>query len=436
MRKIHIWTLLALLFSVVSCFKDANFEAGFSGQDSGTRTYPERSQSIPDRRVMIMVSAGYNSLYSYLANDLQDLETGYLPEGKYLNSDVLLVLARHPVRSGDYSTPSAPLLYRLYKDRSGEVVRDTLKTWSGDTQLCTEETLRDALSWIGMKFPATGYGMVFSSHASGWLPSGYYSDPENYETSHASYSAKSRRGVREVFPPIDPYPAVKSLGQDKTAAGGVEFELKEFADAIPFHLDYLLIDACLSGCVEVAYALRDKADIVGFSPAEVLAEGFNYVEIASRLLNGEPDPVGVCEEYFAYYDSQTGSNRSATITAVDTRKLDQLANVCKELFEKYRTAVRTLDGNRVQGYFRFNRHFFYDLKDILVQAGISAQEEARLDAALDACILYKAATPYFLTIPIQRYCGLTMYLPSMGTDYLDSFYKENMAWNEATELVK
>ncbi len=143
----------------------------------------------------------------------------------------------------------------------------------------------------------------------------------------------------------------------------------------------------------------------------------------------------VCREYFEFYDSQSGSARSATITAVDTRRLDALADVCSSLFEKYRTAILSLDGKTVQGYFRYDKHFFYDLKDILVQAGITPEEEAQLDAALSACILYQAATPYFLGIPLERVCGLSMYLPSMGTAFLNQFYKDQMAWNDATYLV-
>ena len=28
-----------------------------------------------------------------------------------------------------------------------------------------------------------------------------------------------------------------------------------------------------------------------------------------------------------------------------------------------------------------------------------------------------------------------MYLPSMGSTYLNKYYKENISWNQATELV-
>lgn len=417
MEKRLIWTLLAVLLVATACSKDAGFEMGISGADSASRSSSERAYSMPSRRVMVMISAGYNSLSGYLSEDLKDLESGYLPEGTYFNADVLLVLARLPKSAGDYASPSAPVLYRLWANRSGEVQRDTIQIWGGDTQLCTRETIHEALSTTQKKYPAQSYGVVFSSHGSGWLPPGYYTDPSKFEPSSGSLWS------------------LRSIGQDKTPTGGTEMSLEDFADAIPMHLDYCLIDACLSGCVEVAHALKGKADIVGFSPTEVLADGFDYKNITTHLFARPLDPVEVCREYFAYYNAQSGSSRSATITAVDTRKMDALEAVCKELFEAYRPILKTMSGSNVQGYFRYDRHYFYDLRDILVQAGISEQEKARLDAALSQFIVYQAATDYFLSIPLKRVCGLSMYLPSMGSTYLNKYYKENISWNQATELV-
>ena len=100
---------------------------------------------------------------------------------------------------------------------------------------------------------------------------------------------------------------------------------------------------------------------------------FDYKNITTHLFARPLDPVEVCREYFAYYNAQSGSSRSATITAVDTRKMDALEAVCKELFEAYRPILKTMSGSNVQGYFRYDRHYFYDLRDILVQAGISEQ---------------------------------------------------------------
>ena len=416
MSKNRITALVVFLFAVCSCFKDPDFDSGIPGADNGGRTQPERAYSESGRRVMIMVSAGFNSLSGYLSQDLLDLEQGYLPVGTSFNTDVVLVLSRLPERYGNYSVECPPVLYRLYQDSEYNVHKDTLRIWADDTPLCKKETLQDALTFIHNKFPAKGYGLVLSSHASGWLPDGYYADPSKYEKS-------ANKGYR-------------SIGQDIVGSGAVEMELKDFADAIPMHLDYLLLDACLSGCVEVAWELREKTDMIGFSPTEVLADGFDYLNITRRLLDTVPDPVDVCREYFEFYNSQSGSDRSATITAVDTRKMEPLAEICRTLFEKYRSSILALDGNRVQGYFRYNKHYFYDLRDILVQAGITWSEEQELNAALEACLLYQAATPYFLNLSLSRVCGLSMYLPSMGTDFLNHFYQDQIAWNKATQLVK
>ena len=428
----RIALLVTLLSLALSCSRDGDFDPLYlpSEGSGAVETGQSRQPSEVNGRVMIMVSAGYNSLRSYLSEDLQELSGSYLPPvGSYAGNDVLLVFSR--------LSEDPPVLYRMFKGTDGETRRDTLKVWPAGSRMTDPAVFRSALELARDRFPSKSYGMVFSSHASGWLPARYYTDPAVYEREHAAKSPALRSWeppVQWEFPAIDPYPAVKSLGQDKD--GEMEMELKDFVDAIPMHLDYLLLDACLAGCVEVAYALKDKADLIGFSQTEVLANGFDYTTLTQYLLGSETDPVGVCKAYFDYYDRQTGSNRSATISVLDLRRIDTLAQVCARLFDTHRDKLRTLSSVGVQGYFRFDRHFFYDLKDILVHAGITPEEEAELDQALNTCIVYKAATEHFLSIDINTYSGLSMYLPSRGTALLNSFYKENMAWNAATGLVE
>ena len=401
MRKTVIFMLAALC--AVSCFKDPNFDP-ISGE-SGSVSPASRVKTEETRHVLLMVSAGYNSLSSYLTDDLEDLASGTLPLFNR-QADVLLVLSRLP--QNRLSSTNAPVLYRMYADKNGEVARDTLLTWGTSTPLCTPDLLADALNYVKDHFPAKGYGMVFSSHASGWIP---------------QIEAKS---------------GTKTVGQDKQGSSSFEIDMEEFAAAIPFRMDYILFDACFMGCVEVAWQLREKADIVGFSPAEVLAEGFVYKTLTQRLFQKTPDPVAVCRDYFEQYDPVSGS---ATITVVDTRKMDRLATVCKQLFQKYREGIYSLEWSDVQYYFRPGfaysadiKHLF-DIQDILVQAGISAEDKAGFDAALKECILYEAHTPQFLSVPLTRACGLSMYLPTSGTYELTSYYAGHVAWNKATELI-
>ena len=439
-RILHIAALLLLVAGVVSCFKDNNFNFKSSADSSGSHVAPAREPQSPDQRnVLLYIAGGFNSLADYLSNDIADLEAGTLPGRNSSTDPVLLVLSRLPKDpdSPDYSYPVSPVLFRLYAGADGAPVRDTLKVWSKETPLSQVETLADAFEQVNRAFPGNKYGVIFSSHASGWLPPRYYENPSAYEAAAKGSSAFSRRAALEYFPPIDrnAFPAVKSVGTDNGSTT-YEMDLDQFVAAIPFHLEYLLFDACLMGCVEVAYELRGVADVVGFSQTEVLAEGFDYAHLSAHLLTEKPNPLAVCQDYFNYYDAQTGNLRSATISLIDTRKMDALAEVCGSLFEKYRTQISKLPGSKVQGYFRFERHYFYDLKDILVKAGITPEEEALLQDALDQCIVFKAATPYFLTFSINNYSGLSMYLPSKGTSLLDKYYREHIAWNRATGLVK
>ena len=411
-----IWALL-LLPLALSCSEDDFSPSGTSGS---TDPYSPGHRGAVEqvRNVMIMVSGGHNSLSGYLTDDLYEMADGYLPEGTAAETNAFVVLSRLPVNS--LSTTSAPVLYRMYRTPEGTVVRDTLRRWTTEDRLFGGSVLHDALLTVQDRIPSKSYGMVLSSHASGWLPPGYYEKPSHFDT--------MKRGIT-------------SIGQDLDDNVSVEMDLVDFASAISIPLSYVVLDCCLSGGVEVAWALRGKTDVVAFTQTETMADGFDYKKILERLLKEPvPNPLGVCQDFYNYYMGKTGVNQSATISLIDTRRMDALAVVCRTLFEKYRTQISQLDGSSVQGYFRYDRHYFYDLRDILVQAGISDPELQELDQALDACVLYKAATPYFMNgtqygFAITSHCGFSMYLPSRGSSFLDNYYKTHIAWNQATELV-
>ena len=450
------FVIFAVLAFLVSCTRDDNFSFKRSDNTGLAASWVSETRVESDytRNVMLLYSAGFNTLASYLDEDIRELDLGFVPEKGNKADHILLVYSKLTSRNADsgsltqnFKVPTESVLFRIYKE-SGKVVHDTLKVWGTDVDACNPQTLHDVLQFVYDRFPAKGYGMIFSSHATGWLPSGYYADPSKFEgqsyNGGIEWAPSGRRmATQGSYPEIRPLLPVKSIGQDNIPDAPLEMELDDFANAIPFRLDYIILDACLSGCVEVAYQLRGKADVIGFSQTEVLADGFEYPTIAGCLLKNDPDPVLVCRNYFEYYDTYLERNpgarsdyRSATISAIDTRKMDALAEVCKSLFEKYREQIKSLNGYKVQGFFQYQRHYFYDLKDVLVKAGMTSEEQAALDAALDQCVLYKAATDHFLSIKINTDCGLSMYLPSMGSTYLDGFYQSRIAWNGATELVK
>ena len=77
-----------------------------------------------------------------------------------------------------------------------------------------------------------------------------------------------------------------------------------------------------------------------------------------------------------------------------------------------------------------------DLEDIFAKSGVPDNELATLSEAVSGCVVYKAATPSFISsFEIKTYSGLSMYLPASGTSLLDSHYKDE-PWNKAVGLVK
>ena len=414
---------------------------------------PEEPVNV-NRKVLLFYECGVNNLTSYLKNNMDGTEKG-LPAG-YVpreSGDVVLIYSRYSKGAFNY-TPVESHLRRIYKKPNGKIVSDTLKTFGTETIAASSSTMRQVLTYVKDEFPAKGYGLVFSSHGSGWLPAGYYYSPSRFEDDHKGEVGTSRQGIAAQsvghprlpvpegdLPDTDPfYGMTRSIGQDyiKGSYYGHEMSVSEFADAIPYHLDYLLFDMCFSGGVEVAYGLKDKADYLGLSPAEVLGDGmFNYTKITSFLLNREtPDLEGLFKDSFEMYDKQSGAYRSSTVNIVRTSGLDNLASVCARMINEYSDALADAPVDDIQGYYRQGRHYFYDLVDIFEKCGASKADLEDLDKAVDGCVIYKNSTGQFLEdYDIKAYSGFSMYLPCAGTPLLDLYYRKEV-WNNATRLVK
>ena len=435
-----------------SCGKEADFIIeGPSGVKAGSLT-GTRAVSSETRRVLLFYECGLNSLSGDLDRDMNvELVQGYDSEGKedgkakaYIpaegrSENVLLVFTK---LAEDYSySPVKSYLKRLYLNSEGRLVRDTLKIWDESFLAASKEGLGEVLSYVRKAFPAKGYGLVFSSHGSGWLPEGYYFSPSSLENPKKS---KAKAALKAPLAPdalslSDPfYGLTRSIGNESTPDGDREMSVADMAEAIPMRLDYLLFDMCFSGGIELVWGLRNKTRCIGASPAEVLADGmYDYSKITSYLLEGdEPRLKELMEDSFARYDKRSGLYRSATVTLLRTEGLEKVAAVCKELFEKYRSELAAAPYSQIQGYHRLGRHFFYDLVDMLAKSGVPQAEVSALEEALAACTVYKASTPGFLgEFSITSYSGLSCYLPAHGTALLDSWYRKE-SWNQATALVK
>ena len=456
LEKLKYALLLALLLAFCACSKDPDFFHPLPGSGIGN-TPPSRVPDNEIRRVLLLYSCGFNSLSSSLRGDIDELLSGKLP-GTEREEDVILVFGHHVTKS--YSVPSEAVLMRLYQE-NGEPVRDTLRTWPAGTVSASSATLGEVLGLVRRDFPAREYDLIFSSHATGWLPVSYYGGRDvGYEFVPTSVpdgcmSPEAMSGECLAQDPmsgeyfvVDPFtggPLTRTIGETLFGSSGnytvYNIELENFARAIPMKLNTIIFDCCLMGGVEVASALKDKCNYIVFSPAEVLSDGMDYTTLFEHFYASyTSDPVQVAEDYYSVYDRKTGVNRSATVSVVDCSKVKGLEECVASLMETCGDAFRVLDGRGVQQYYRYNYPYFFDLRDAFDKAGVSPEGLAALDRAIDDCVIYRKATDSFLVgyggFEIDCYSGLSCYLPGAVSDSgLDMAYASG-TWNRAVGVIR
>ena len=358
----------------------------------------------PESSSVLFYMEANNSLSIYSYDFIDQIAQGYLPERNTGKCEVLVYLHR---------PNSCPQLMKLTRRANGTGL-DTLvlKVYDMATNSSSTKTLHQVILDAEAVAPAAHHGLVMWSHATGYLPEGYFINPRE--------SHKSER---------------KTFGSDYNFTE--EMDIMEMAEALPFHYDFILFDCCLMGGIEVAYELRDKCDYIVFSPAEVMAKGFPYYVMLEAIWNGEGIEQAlraVCEEFYSYYSVRDGG----TVTLVKTEKLEALANACRTVFTNHRDEIFSLSFNSIQRYFRYNYHWYFDLGDI-VEHVATLEEMAAFQQALDDVVVYKAATEYFLLYQggfyINKYSGLSSYLPRPEYYYLNNYYYP-LAWNQATGLIE
>ncbi|MBO4605765.1 MAG: hypothetical protein J5667_04425 [Bacteroidales bacterium] len=401
------WTVLiaAVILAFCSCNRDL---VPFDNNGPSKRAGREGVSGLHFDKVMILYSEGYNNLRGFLDENFDQLCTGYVP-GRWDN-DAIVVFSHASVDRSNWTTDVEPVVFRIYKHYD-QIIRDTVFVYPAETISVDTAFMKKVLNDIKDKYPSDSYGLVYTSHGTGWIPKDYKKSDE--------FSLSMRRSIGAQYD--GPYSNYICYQMD----------IDEFKKALPYHLDYIVMDACLMGGVEVVYEWRDLCDYLIASPGEVLADGFDYVNIARRLLSGEkPDLLGVCEDYY----NMNVPNGDATVGLYDCSKIEALAEACAPIFEAHRDRIMNVSPSQVQS-FNYSYQYHYDFRDILVKLGATDEELAPVDAALADLILYKNATEFFLGNHIITYSGLSMFLPTTSWAKLTERYKST-SWNVATGFVK
>ena len=242
------------------------------------------------------------------------------------------------------------------------------------------------------------FGLLVFSHATGWIP----------------MSMK------------------KPEGRTLIVDGEQEMELLDFAASIPDRLfDFIIFDACYTAGIEMMYELRNKADFIVGSSAEILTPGYTpYYPVALKyLFQPEVDLTTFMEIIFNGIDAHTGHYRSATFSIVKTSELKPL----RDYISANCDFTKKINISDIQDFGRpFMHSLFFDFEAYHASLLNSIGQQARLSVLMSNCVIYKAATPEFLLddkgFVIEQHSGMTTYIPQTYYTKLNDAWSK-LAWN-------
>ena len=335
-----------------------------------------------DKRTLLVYLAGDNDLSNEVADKNRALLDGWNPA----LGQLLVFTDTHG---------GTPVLMRAVAD-NGKVMTDTLMVYS-ETNSASPRLLREVINDTRRLAPATSYGMILFSHATGWLPAGAFDNPLAWRPA-----------------------ATRSLFKDGTR----EMELMDFVDAIPDGMfDFMVFDMCFMAGVEVAYALRGKTPLMVASVPEILSPGFTPIYRAhlSALYNPEADLSAFADAFFNYFDALEGVYRSAAVSVIRTAETEPLVRLMKDISPNLTPA----EIDSIQHFDRKGKpRLFFDLGDYLHAAAKTDEQHRQVDDALARAVVFKKHTSRLINLDILKHSGLSVYIPREELSELNQAYMD------------
>ncbi len=222
---------------------------------------------------------------------------------------------------------------KRYFIKQGEIVE--LSNLS-ELDMAKVTTLENFGKWIKNSFPADHYFIVIWDHGLGF---------------ESIYPSETNRDLL-----LD-----ETNGNDIMSVPDFAFALDNISKTLGKKIDIVGIDACLMNMIEVAYEIKNSADILISSEGIEPADGWPYSSILYYLINNPYSSLSliaakVVEYYTNYYDG----SYSTTQSAIDLSRIDNLTlsvnNLSESILNNWNNSSVTsaLEGNIFNSVQRFN----------------------------------------------------------------------------------
>lgn len=365
-----------------------------------------------------------------LSNNIDSICAG-IKDKKGLNNTRVLVFFSN-------NANNSTLFDLTYNDVTKEVSRTPIKTYEGSAYN-SANGFADILNEVRQNAEALNYALIIGGHGCGWSCA---DDWINYPNQAKSFNTQQTLSYDTPFSGIqfgtDPdNPTTRFFGSVDRKENSIDLStLVEGIKQSGIKMQYILFDVCYMGNVETAYELKDVTNYLVASSSEIMAKGIPYRLMWSYLNGTTPNYSSLVNGIVNFYKNSNAPY--CNMAAIDCRQLDALANVMKEINQKY-TLDTTIPLDSIQPLDGFLPHLSYDMAvyvDSLRPNGylkdqFSNQLKKTVKAAAHTDCAYTALRQYpEVTIKIKNYCGLSISDPSQHPVAIRG--KEKTGWWKAT----
>lgn len=369
----HFLTLLGLLIMVCSCSKD---EA-------------EQEYVVPARRTVIVYMAGENSLSYALQEDLVEMTKGRKLVGK--DEDLVVFVDQA-------SSTEKPYIARI--TNNGEIKK--LYEYPTDFYCSDADNFNEVLSRCIQLCPATeDYGLVLWGHASGCMI-------EKDSVDNSTYNARRAYGVDN--------------GNNIASNDGKWINIpsiRETFSSLGIKWKFILFDCCNMMNIETIYELKDYADFMIGSPAEIPGKGAPYNTIIPTLyLRTDDFYKNIVDTYSSSYQNRV------VLSAVNTSKINELSSITKQYLPQINEYVKSTSlydhiyyhAIKVNGT---RRAILHDMREVAYKA-LSPNDYNNWINAFNNVVVYTYYSPIWITngtvyfdfeMSEEYWGGISMFFP-------------------------
>ena len=357
----------------------------------------ESEDNLPEWGFYVYM-AGDNTLYEEVTDDLNEMKM----VGSNNNLEIVTLTdqllgndshAYHVIKHGVEETP----------------LSEINATWENEIDMGDGETLKDFMVWATTEYPAQRKILVIWDHGSGWKK--------------VAEDQGSHLTVPEIRKAIEDY--------------------REITGDPP--LTMIGFDACLMGMFEIAYELKDQAEMIHGSEAYEPLEGWTYNHLLYKLkqqtTNSELAHYIVNDYIESYRNGSVYTSYSVTAAVVDTSKLEDVWDKLEDfsgqinsVLPVYRDQV-SYSRDQTQ---RYDQNPDYrDLYDLTVNVenripvSDTIKYSRELQNSINDAVIAEDHWQKPGKLPVERAHGLTIYFPTEGAETgYDDLLINDSKWSE------